>query len=237
VENARLFTAAEQATRARDQMLGVVAHDLRNPLGTILMASELLDDAVAGNAAARRQVAMLRRAGERMNRLIQDLLDIKRIESGRLAVEPRPVPARALLAEAADMLRPLAASNAIALELEGPAELPLVVADPHRVQQVLSNLVGNAIKFTPRGGRVTLGGEPAAREVRLAVADTGPGIPAEQLPHIFGQFWQASRSDRRGIGLGLSIAKGIVEAHAGRIWVESRVGEGSTFYFTLPAQN
>jgi signal transduction histidine kinase len=104
------------------------------------------------------------------------------------------------------------------------------------VHQVLSNLVGNAIKFTPAGGRVTLSAELAAeREVRFAVADTGAGIPPEQLPHVFGQFWQGRRTDRRGIGLGLAIAKGIVEAHGGRIWVESQVGVGSNFYFTLPA--
>jgi PAS domain S-box-containing protein len=234
VENARLFNDAEQATRARDQMLGVVAHDLRNPLGTILMASDLLDGILAENAPARRQVAMMRRAGDRMNRLVQDLLDIKRIEGGGLAVELRPVPAFALLTEAVEMLRPLAASSAVALKLDAAEELPRVSADPHRIQQVLSNLIGNAIKFTPRGGSITVSGLRGAGELRLAVSDTGPGIPAEQLPHIFGQFWQGSRTDRRGIGLGLSIAKGIVEAHAGRIWVESTVGQGSSFFFTLP---
>jgi signal transduction histidine kinase len=110
-----------------------------------------------------------------------------------------------------------------------------VLADAARVQQVLSNIVGNAVKFTPRDGRITVCAESIGGEVRFAVIDTGPGIPAEQLPHIFGRFWQAKTSDRRGIGLGLAIAKGIVEAHNGRIWVESHVGLGSTFYFTLPA--
>ena len=187
VENARLFAAAEQATRARDQMLGVVAHDLRNPLGTILMAAQMLEDVVAQDPTARSQVMMMRRAGERMNRLIQDLLDLKRIEHGRLVVEPRAFPARGLLTEAVESLRPLAASSGVALELDGDEELPHVSADPHRIQQVLSNLIGNAIKFTPRGGCITMSGERAAGEVRLAVADTGPGIPPEQLPDIFGQ--------------------------------------------------
>jgi PAS domain S-box-containing protein len=234
VENARLFDEAERATRARDQMLGVVAHDLRNPLSTILMASQLLNDLLEPDSVARRQVAMMHRAGERMNRLIQDLLDVKRIENGRLAVEPRPVLALSLLTEAAEMLRPLATASSLELALDGSMELPSVSADPNRVQQVFSNLIGNAIKFTPRGGRITMRGEQLASEVRMAVTDTGPGIPAEQLPHIFGQYWQGSRSDRRGIGLGLAIAKGIVEGHNGRIWVESTVGEGSSFYFTLP---
>jgi PAS domain S-box-containing protein len=234
VENARLFDEAERATRSRDQMLGVVAHDLRNPLSTILMASQLLNDILEPDSVARRQVAMMHRAGERMNRLIQDLLDVKRIENGRLVVEPRPVLALSLLTEAVETLRPLAAASALELALDTPAELPCVSADPNRVQQVLSNLIGNAIKFTPRGGRITMRGVQLASEVRLAVSDTGRGIPADQLPHIFGQYWQGTRSDRRGIGLGLAIAKGIVEGHNGRIWVESTVGEGSSFYFTLP---
>jgi signal transduction histidine kinase len=176
----------------------------------------------------------MRRAGKQMNHLIQDLLDVKRIENGHLAVEPRPVAALTLLTEAVELLRSLAAASALELLLDAPEELPQINADPLRIQQVLSNLIGNAIKFTPQGGHITLRGARIAEEVRVAVADSGPGIPAEQLPHIFGQFWQGRRSDRRGIGLGLVIAKGIVEAHNGRIWVESTVGEGSNFYFTLP---
>lgn len=234
VENARLFSEAEQATRARDQMLGVVAHDLRNPLSTILMASEMLEDAVDPATPARKQVTMITRAGERMNRLIQDLLDVKRIEAGGIAIERRAVPASSLLAEAAEMLRPLAVASGIELSVTECESLPEVLADPHRIQQVLSNLIGNAVKFTPAGGRITLAGECTSAGVRFAVSDTGPGIPAEQLPHIFGQFWQGARTDRRGIGLGLAIAKGIVEAHDGRIWVESVVGHGSSFYFSLP---
>jgi PAS domain S-box-containing protein len=235
IENARLFNESEQATRARDQMLGVVAHDLRNPLNTMLMATQLLADSTAPESPARRQVAIVQRAGERMNRLVQDLLDVKRIESGRLTVEPRSIESRSLVSEAVDMLRPLAASSSIELDLEiAHDNLPPVCADPHRVQQVLSNLIGNAIKFTPRGGRIVVCCEPDEGDVRFEVRDTGPGIPAENLPHIFGQFWQASRGDRRGIGLGLAIAKGIVEAHGGKIWVESEEGSGSRFFFTLP---
>jgi signal transduction histidine kinase len=234
VENARLFHEAELATRARDQMLGIVAHDLRNPLGTILMASELLEELLTPGMPAHRQVTIMRRAGKQMNHLIQDLLDVKRIENGHLAVEPRPVAALTLLTEAVELLRSLAAASTLELLLDAPEELPQINADPLRIQQVLSNLIGNAIKFTPQGGHITLRGARIAEEVRVAVADSGPGIPAEQLPHIFGQFWQGRRSDRRGIGLGLVIAKGIVEAHNGRIWVESTVGEGSNFYFTLP---
>jgi signal transduction histidine kinase len=132
------------------------------------------------------------------------------------------------------MLRPIAIGNSIVLEAQVAERLPQVLADSSRIQQVLSNLVGNAVKFTPQQGRVVVCAEQVSEEIRFGVIDTGPGIPAEQVPHIFGRFWQAKASDRRGIGLGLAIAKGIVEAHEGRIWVESQVGVGSTFYFTLP---
>ena len=236
VENARLYHESEQATRARDQMLGVVAHDLRNPLNTMLMAAQLLADSTTPDSPTRRQAAIVQRAGERMNRLVQDLLDVKRMESGHLVVEPRRISATALVTDAVEMLRSLATSSSIDLVLEETCDdLPAVCADVHRVQQVLSNLIGNAVKFTPRGGRITVQCARDEGGVRFEVRDTGPGIPAENLPHIFGQFWQGARADRRGIGLGLAIAKGIVEAHGGKIWVESTPGEGSSFFFTLPA--
>lgn len=234
IENARLFQEAQQATTARDEMLGVVAHDLRNPLGTIRMGASLLVETTQPDQPQRRQAEIIQRASDRMNRLIQDLLDVRRMEGGRLTIEPRPVPVGTLMCEAAEMLRPLAEANGIALEAEPDPGLPEAMADPARVQQVLSNLIGNAVKFTPTGGHIRIHAEPVEREVRIAVIDDGPGIPPDQLPHIFGRFWQGKRTDRRGIGLGLAIAKGIVEVHGGRIWVESRVGEGSTFYFTLP---
>jgi len=182
----------------------------------------------------RRQVEIVRRAADRMNRMIQDLLDVKRMESGRLAIDAKPESAIGLINDTIDMLRPLAAGSTIRLEANIEEELPAVLADSARIQQVLSNLVGNAVKFTPRNGRISITAEKTDGAVRFGVIDTGPGIPAEQLPHIFGRFWQAKPADRRGIGLGLAIAKGIVEAHGGNIWVESHVGLGSTFYFTLP---
>jgi PAS domain S-box-containing protein len=236
VEHARLFHEAEQATRARDDVLAVVAHDLRNPLNTVTMAvSLMLETTPPERVQERRQVEIVRRAADRMNRMIQDLLDVKRMESGRLTTDLKPESPATLINDTIDMLRPLAAGSTVRLDTEIQPGLPLVLADAARIQQVLSNLVGNAVKFTPRDGRITVSAECADNEVRFSVIDTGPGIPAEQLPHIFGRFWQAKTSDRRGIGLGLAIAKGIVEAHDGRIWVESHVGLGSTFYFTLPA--
>jgi len=234
VENARLYHESEQATRSRDQMLGVVAHDLRNPLNTMLMGAELLLDSAPPDSTTRRHALIVQRAGERMNRLVQDLLDVKRMESGRLAIEPRQMSSHALLLEAVEALSSLAASSSIDLAMDESDDQPPVLADPHRVQQVFSNLIGNAIKFTPKGGRIVVRCKPDQGAVQFEVRDTGPGIAPEHLPHIFGQFWQANRRDFRGIGLGLAIAKGIVEAHGGKIWVESEPGEGSSFLFTLP---
>ncbi|HEX6628924.1 MAG TPA: PAS domain S-box protein [Gemmatimonadaceae bacterium] len=235
VEHARLFHEAQQATRARDDVLAVVAHDLRNPLNTVSMAvSLMLESTPPEMVQERRQVEIVRRAADRMNRMIQDLLDVKRMESGRLAIDAKPELPVGLINDTVDMLRPLASGSTIRLESNVDEGLPFVLADSARIQQVLSNLVGNAVKFTPRNGRVSITAEQIDGEVRFGVIDTGPGIPAEQVPHIFGRFWQAKPSDRRGIGLGLAIAKGIVEAHNGKIWVESHVGLGSTFYFTLP---
>ena len=236
VEHARLFHEAQQATRARDDVLAVVAHDLRNPLNTVSMAVTLmLESTPPERVQERRQVEIVRRAADRMNRMIQDLLDVKRMESGRLTIDAKAEPPSALVNDTIDMLRPLAAGSTIRLETNIDDNLPPVLADAARIQQVLSNLVGNAVKFTPRSGRITVCAERIDGEVRFGVIDTGPGIPPEHVPHIFGPFWQAKTSDRRGIGLGLAIAKGIVEAHNGRIWVESHVGLGSTFYFTLPS--
>jgi len=235
VEHARLFHEAQQATRARDDVLAVVAHDLRNPLNTVTMAvSLMLETTPPERVQERRQAEIVRRAADRMNRMIQDLLDVKRMESGRLTIDSRPEQPDVLINDTVDMLRPLAAGSIIRMETNIEDNLPPVIADSARIQQVLSNLVGNAVKFTPRAGTISVCAERGDGEVRFSVIDTGPGIPAEQLPHIFGRFWQAKTSDRRGIGLGLAIAKGIVEAHNGRIWVESSVGLGSTFYFTLP---
>jgi signal transduction histidine kinase len=182
----------------------------------------------------RKQQEIVRRAADRMNRMIQDLLDVKRMESGHLTIDAKPESADVLVNDTIEMLRPLASGGSIVMEANVADNLPSVLADSARIQQVLSNLVGNAVKFTPRQGRIMVAADRLENEVRFAVIDTGPGIPPEQVPHIFGRFWQARSSDHRGIGLGLAIAKGIVEAHRGRIWVESQVGLGSTFYFTLP---
>jgi signal transduction histidine kinase len=237
LENARLYKAAQDATRARDDLVAIVSHDLRNPIHTINMAASfLLDVAPAEDrrVTSRRQLDVIRRSANRANRLISDLLDVARIQAGGLAVEPVPVEAASLVQEAVEAATPLASGKKLTLRREVPEDLAAVCSDRERVLQVFGNLIGNAIKFTPEGGQITVRAENETEHVRFAVCDTGPGIPPEHLPHVFDRYWQAKSTAKLGTGLGLSIAKGIVEAHGGRIWVESEPGQGASFLFTLP---
>ena len=229
----QMYEEAALAIDAREQVLKIVVHDLRNPLHTIAMGADLLIEAELPPERQREHLRRIKRAGERMDRLVQDLLDVAKLEAGRVAIVPRDVDVPKMLREAHGMLAPLAAERSIELALDAPESLPRVSADEGRIIQVLSNIVGNALKFTPVGGRVVIAARPAPGGVHFSVSDTGPGIPADKLDRIFGRFWQADAADRRGIGLGLTIAKGIMDAHAGRLWVESRVGEGTTFHFVL----
>jgi signal transduction histidine kinase len=239
VDRALLFRAAEHAARARAEVVAVVSHDLKNPLATIQMAvSFLLEDLVPDDAAhqlEREQLHAIHRSAERMYRLIHDLLDVAAIEAGQLTVAPSPQAVDVLLADALELLRPLAVAKRIELVAEVPAGLPPVAADRERVLQVFSNVAGNAVKFTPENGRVEIGVTPRGAVVDFAVRDNGPGIAAEDLPHVFDRFWQAKKTARGGAGLGLAIAKGIVEAHGGELHVETEPGRGTCFTFTLPA--
>jgi signal transduction histidine kinase len=236
-DNARLYHQAQHASRARDDTLAVVSHDLRNGLNTVLTAVGLLLRSLApdtGGQRDRRHVEAIRRSAERMNRLIGDLLDVASIESGRLFVEPQPESVRPLVEQALATSRNQAAEKALRMEEQLPPDGMSALCDRDRVLQVLGNLIGNAIKFTPEGGSVTVGAEAIGDEVVFAVRDSGVGVPAKQLPHVFDRFWQATPKARLGSGLGLTIAKGVVEALGGKIWAESRPGEGTAFFFTLP---
>jgi signal transduction histidine kinase len=179
-------------------------------------------------------VQIISRSVERANRRIQDLLDVTRIEAGALSIARHAVAADRIAREALASLEVLASVASVELRLDLDAVLPEIWADDDRLLQVFENLIGHAIKFTPVGGRVTIGAQSRAGEVLFSIADTGAGIPAESLPRVFDRFWQAKRAERRGAGLGLPICKGLVEAHGGRIWVESAPGRGSTFCFTIP---
>jgi signal transduction histidine kinase/CheY-like chemotaxis protein len=237
VENARLYQKAQEAARAREHFLAIVSHDLRNPLNAIGFSAALLSRsalAQEGSSRERKQVETIQRAVGRMTKLIEDLLELAGVEGGRLQLARDLLDPEALLDEAAEMLRPLALEKGLALQTERAARQLRVDADRERVLQILSNLVGNAIKFTPEGGSVKLGCRVEEGQVAIYVADTGPGISPEHLPRIFDRFWQAQAGGQKGVGLGLSIAKGLVEAHGGRLRVESELGRGATFVFTLP---
>ena len=171
-----------------------------------------------------------------MSRLIADLLDVTRLEGGKqLPIEPARVEVEALFREAYELFRAQAAASSITLQFDLGDQVPPVYADRDRVMQVLSNLIGNSMKFTPPGGMISLRAESKDKLVFFTVADNGPGIPKENQAEIFNPYWQAKRAERLGAGLGLPIAKGIVEAHGGSIWVESEPGNGTKFRFTLPA--
>jgi len=235
LESARLYRVAQRAIQVRDDVLGVVAHDLRNPLGTILMQTDLMQRKGAEpDRRARRPGDVIDRAARRMNRLIQDLLDITSIDAGHLSIERTGVVVRQVMSDLLDTQQPLAASRSLELRRDATAIDLEIWADRERLFQVLENLVGNAIKFTPAGGTITVGARRQGVNALLWVSDTGAGIEASDLSHLFDRFWQVKKSARRGAGLGLAIVKGLVESHGGRIWVESVLGQGSTFYFTIP---
>ncbi len=236
LDNARLYKESQQATHARDEVLAVVSHDLRNPLNVISLGATYLLKRLPQGAEGtswRKQAELMRRSADQAVHLIQDLLEVAKIESGRLSVERQPLDVCRLVDDAIELHRPLAEARRLRLEREVEAELPRVQADRGRVLQVFSNLIGNALRYTPEGGRITVRARREGRFVRFFVSDTGKGIAPEHLPHLFERYWQP-KGTREGAGLGLPIAKGIVEAHGGYILVESEPGKGSTFSFTLP---
>jgi signal transduction histidine kinase len=234
IDNARLYEHAQRATLIRDDLLSVVSHDLKNPLNVILLNTELMTRTSAGDDRSRKPVASIKRSAESMNRIIQDLLDTASIEAGKLSLERRPLDVTTFVENMIDTMRPLTATASLHLNSELPYSLPAIFADSGRLQQVFANLLSNAIKFTPAGGTITVRAVAAEDVVQFSVADTGSGIPQEDIPHLFDRFWQAPRTARHGTGLGLSIVRGIVLTHGGRLWVDSQVGTGSTFSFTLP---
>jgi PAS domain S-box-containing protein len=235
IDNAKLYQEAQEAIRARDNIMGIVAHDLRNLLNAISISAGSLERKLPRDASgdgAHKLVATELRAAERMNRLIQGLLDVTMIEAGQLSIDRVARPAVELLDEVRDAAGPFGANHTIVVE--SPPELPQVLADRDRILQVFSNLIGNAVKWTPPGARITIGADARQGEVCFWVADTGCGIPEQDRAHVFDRFWRATAKESKGgTGLGLQICKGIVEGHGGRIWVESEAGAGTTFFFTL----
>lgn len=222
----------------RDEFLAIVSHDLRTPLHAITVAAVLLER-IATQEDARdliRKVSKnIQHAARLMDRLISDLLDLTGFEEGKFQIKLQQCDVARIVEESIDIFLPLASAKSLRLDANLPDTPLLAVCDPGRIAQVLSNLLGNALQFTPTGGSISVRAERAGVECRITISDTGIGIPQDKLTRIFERFEQLSEEDRRGLGLGLYISKRLIEAHHGRIWAESRAGDGSTFFFTLPS--
>jgi PAS domain S-box-containing protein len=233
-----LRAEAVRAVRTREDLLATVSHDLRNPLSTVTMAATQIErfaDATEPGVRTKKAVKAILSAVDRMDRLVRDLLDLARLEAGHaLPVDLERHDVMELTREATELLEPLANARQLTLQTDLSASCD-VLCDGDRVQQALSNLIGNAIKFTGEGGAIHVRAERTADEVLFSVRDSGAGIPDQQIPHLFTPYWRADARRKDGAGLGLAIVKAIVETHGGRIWVESALGRGSTFYFTLRA--
>jgi signal transduction histidine kinase len=227
---------ARRAVAARDEMMGIVAHDLRNPLGAISLQASLIRRMGPGEKT-REQAGSIENVALRMEHLIRTMLDAATMEAGRFSIAPAGCDVERLLRECVAMFAATAGGKQIHLGYAPVEEGLEIWADRERLLQVLSNLVGNALKFTPRGGEVVLAATRQGAAIRFSVSDTGPGIPSENRGHVFERFWKSETGGTRGTGLGLYIAREIVEAHGGQIGVESRPGGGSTFHFTVPGES
>jgi signal transduction histidine kinase len=237
IQRARILAsnyAFQQAAKARKDTMAIVSHDLRAPLNNVLLCSNMISAPGTDRTTLDRLTAMITRSGRQMEKLIADLLDVSEMEAGRLKVVKKDCEVAALLDTVRDTFSENAKSKMIEFAIACPKNTPQIFVDSDRIVQVLSNLVGNAIKFTPKNGKVSLNVEVFPAEVRFEIRDTGPGISEDELPHIFEQFWRAKGSERKGKGLGLYIAKMLVEYHGGKIWVETTPKTGSTFFFTIP---
>ncbi|MFO0751577.1 MAG: HAMP domain-containing sensor histidine kinase [Myxococcota bacterium] len=229
--------AAEKLSKTREEILEIVAHDLRNPLNLVKVGAGLLARAAKTGLDPEKVLDLtgsFQRACRRMERLIADLLDLGALEHGELRLVRGHAEATRLMDEVITEMRPMADDKGVELVADRPDRPTVVDCDKDRIVQVLENLIANAIKFTPKGKRVTVRLVAEGAEARFEVEDQGPGIPDDVLPHIFDPFYRAQQSTGRGLGLGLTIALGIVRAHRGAIWAESAHGRGATFVFTMP---
>jgi signal transduction histidine kinase len=234
----RARNKAEESSIAREDVLAVVSHDLRNPLTAIKMSVELGLKTVNNPEAAKRALESISRAADRMNGLITDLLEQEKIRAGKLTVSPSRQELRSLMSEVTEVGSLLAIKKSIEFSASigaGSKETTLFCDRP-RILQVFSNLIGNAVKFTNEKGKVTIQAIPSEEKIEFIVQDTGPGIKSDDLSKVFDRYWQAQHTAKQGTGLGLAISKGIVEAHHGKIWAESEPGQGSAVHFTIPNQ-
>jgi signal transduction histidine kinase len=233
-------THADLELITRNQFVAIVSHDLKNSVVAISIRARLIRSRLSKGAldavGLLEHIGVLEQAAEGMRRMINDLLDVERMAQDKLTLKPERVDLRALLQECMDLFAPIMSSKSFSMTSHVPSEPIFARVDHDRIIQVLSNLIGNSLKFTPDGGAIELSARKRETEVELSVTDNGPGIPEQAKARLFERFSQLEINDRRGLGLGLFIAKWIVEAHGGHIWVTSDVGKGSTFSFTLPLQ-
>lgn len=232
VDNAALFERGREALRARDEILTVVSHDLRTPLNAIALAAHVLARGALDEAERTAKVGHVLEAVRHAARLLDELLEVAQLDAGQYPLECQACDAQGLLEEAVALLRPAAEAHGVVVTVSVPDRFPLLRVDPLRVTQVLQNVLDNALRVSR--GRIWLSIEPAGAEARVAVRDSGPGIPPDDLPRLFERFWRGSANVRGGAGLGLSIARGIIEIHGGRIWAENHPEGGATIFFTLP---
>ena len=236
LRNAELLHETREVAQARDDMMAIVSHDLRNPLNTVTLGASMLRASTRQRPDSADDLAIIARIERglgRMGKLIEDLLDASRIDAGRLAVSPQIVRGESLIMEALEAGAALAQAKNITIEQRIDSSID-VLADRHRVLQLFSNLVGNAVKFTPPGGSITLSLEESRQSGLFCVTDTGPGISPQHRGSLFNRFWKASEGSRDGAGLGLYIARGIAQAHGGAIGVDSELGRGTRIWFTIP---
>lgn len=229
--------AAEWANDQKEQLLAMVSHDLKNPLHSLMVGVTLIQRSIPAETLSKVSTVLLamQRSLQSMGHLIDDLLSIAKLESGTVNLDVEEHLAESLFADAFDLLLPIATEKGVQLNMATDSQGGCRVrCDRQRILQVLSNLIGNAVKFTPPGGRISCRLTQGVRDVCFSIADTGPGIARENLSYVFDRFWQARQTRRLGTGLGLSIAQGLIAAQGGRIWADSELGEGSTFHFTLP---
>ncbi|MCM2349390.1 MAG: ATP-binding protein [Bacteriovoracaceae bacterium] len=235
IRNAKLYREEQEASKMREDVLAVVSHDLKNPLSFIHLVAQMIQRSENPDKDKIKEFGTkIGKAAEQMQVLIHDLLDFAKLKSGTLSVEKRPVSFGEVIAMVIDQLKLQAENKKQTLTINLYPDLPEIDADPYRMAQILTNLLDNAIKFTPEGGEVMLWATKGEEGILVTVSDNGPGIEADQLPNIFEKFWQAKRTKHMGSGLGLAIVKGLIEAHNGKVWVESRVGKGASFSFSVP---
>lgn len=234
-EQKRAEEALRLAVHMREEFLAIVSHDLRNPLNSVLLGSEILQSSPTLDPQSVGKIELILNAAKRMSRMLSDLLDLSSMDAGHLSMECKTESVDALLSATVETVTHSAAARGIQLEVVANELNMVAFCDRERILQVLTNLVGNAIKFSSQSGRVRIEARRKVDDIEFAVRDSGTGITKSQLDHIFDPYWQAPKTAKLGTGLGLSIARGIVESHDGRIWAESDAGRGSCFFFTLPS--